>query len=56
LTILKEIKSIRIKAHLHIRIMHPLGTKVLTNEKKNSFEPKGLLKIRSNSNPSKIHN
>jgi hypothetical protein len=34
LIILNEIKSIRIKAHLDITIMHPLGTKVLTNEKK----------------------
>jgi hypothetical protein len=34
LIILKEIKSIRIKAHLDITIMHPLGTKFLTNEKK----------------------
>jgi hypothetical protein len=33
LIILKEIKSIRIKAHLDITIMHPLRTKVLTNEK-----------------------
>jgi hypothetical protein len=34
LVILKEIKSIRIKSHLDIiTIMHPLGTKVLTNEK-----------------------
>jgi len=33
LKILKEkpIKSIRIKAHLNISIMHPLGIKILTN-------------------------
>jgi hypothetical protein len=37
--ILKEklIKSIRIKSHLDISIMHPLGIKFLTN-KKNSFQ------------------
>jgi hypothetical protein len=34
LIILKEINSIRIKVHLDITIMHTLGTKVLTNEKK----------------------
>jgi hypothetical protein len=47
LKILKEkpIKSIKIKAHLDISIMCPLGTKNLKNEKK-SFQ--GLLKTRSN--------
>jgi hypothetical protein len=44
----KPIKSMRIKAHLDIRIMYPLGTKNLTNEKKIHF--------RSNSNLSKVHN
>jgi hypothetical protein len=34
----KPIKSMRIKAHLDIEIMYPLGTKKLTNEKKNHFK------------------
>jgi hypothetical protein len=34
----KPIKSIRIKNHLAILIMYPLGTKHLTNEKKTHFE------------------
>jgi len=50
----KPIKSIRIKAHLNILIMYPLGIEILTNTKK--FISKGILKIRSNSKPSKIHN
>jgi hypothetical protein len=50
----KPIKSIRIKTHLNILIMYPLGIEILTNTKK--FISKGILKIRSNSNPSKIHN
>jgi hypothetical protein len=39
LKILKEkpIKSKRIKTHLNISIMHPLGIKLLTNKKK-SFQ------------------
>jgi len=47
LKILKEkpIKSIKIKAHLDISIMCPLGTKKLKNEKK-LFQ--GLLTTRSN--------
>jgi hypothetical protein len=32
------IKSIRIKAHLDILIMYPLGTKKLTKKKKKSFQ------------------
>jgi hypothetical protein len=50
----KPIKSIRIKAHLDISIMYPLGIQILTNTKK--IISKGLLKTRSNSNPSKVHN
>jgi hypothetical protein len=50
----KPIKSIRIKAHLNISITYSLGTTKLTNEKK--IISKGLLKTRSNSNPSKVHN
>jgi len=46
----KPIKSIRIKTHLNISIMYPLGTK----EKK--IIPSGLLKTIFNSNPSKVHN
>jgi hypothetical protein len=34
--------------------MYPLGIEILTNTKK--FISKGLLKIRSNSDPSKVHN
>jgi hypothetical protein len=48
----KPIKSIRVKVHLDISIMHPLGTKNLTNKRK--FISKGVLKTRSNSNPSKF--
>ncbi len=44
----KPIKSIRIKAHLGIPIMYPWGTK-------KTFISKGLLKTRSNFDPSKIH-
>jgi hypothetical protein len=46
--------SIRIKAHLNISIMYPLGIEILTNTKK--FISKGLLKIRSNFELSKVHN
>jgi hypothetical protein len=42
----KSIKSIRIKAHLNISIMYPLGTKNLTNKK--IYISKGLLKTRFN--------
>jgi hypothetical protein len=44
LDVLKEkpIKSIRIKPHLDISIMYPLGIEILTNTKK--FISKGLLK------------
>jgi hypothetical protein len=34
--------------------MYPLGIKILTNEKK--FISKGLLKTKSNSYTSKVHN
>ncbi len=34
----KPIKSIRIKFHLDISIMYPLGTKKLRNKKKNHFK------------------
>jgi hypothetical protein len=46
LKILKEklTKSIRIKAHLDISIMHSLGMMFLTNE--NKIISKGLLKIK----------
>jgi len=56
LEILKEksIKSIRIKDCLDISILYPLGIKFLINTK--NFISKGLFKIRSNSNPSKVHN
>jgi hypothetical protein len=56
LKILKEkpIKSIRIKAHLSVPIMYPWGTNFLKNKKK--FISKGLLKTRSNFDPSKVHN
>jgi hypothetical protein len=50
----KPIKSIRIKVHLNILIMYPLGTKILRNKKK--IISKRLLKTRSNSDPSKVHN
>jgi hypothetical protein len=50
----KPIKSIRIRAHLDISIMCPLGIQILTNTKK--IISKGLLKPRSNSNLSKVHN
>jgi hypothetical protein len=55
LKILKEkpIKFRRIKIHLDVSIMYPLGTKNLKNKKK--FITKGLLKSRSNSKPSKVH-
>jgi hypothetical protein len=54
LLFIKPIKLIKMKAHLDFSITYPLGTKNLTNKKnKNS---KGLLKTRSNSNPSKVHN
>jgi len=56
LKILKEkpINSIKIKSHLNISIMYPLGINFLTNKKK--IIPKGLLKVRSYSYLSKIHN
>jgi hypothetical protein len=56
LKILKEnpIKFTRIKAHLNISIMYPLGTKKLQMTKK--IISKGLLKTRFNSNPSKVRN
>jgi hypothetical protein len=56
LKILKEnpIKCIRIKAHLNILIMDPLGIIFLINIK--NFISKGLLKIRFNFDPSKVHN
>jgi hypothetical protein len=56
LEILKEnfIKSIRIKAQLDISIMYPLGIEILINKK--IYISKKLLKIRSTSNPSKVHN
>ncbi len=50
----KSIKSIRIKAHLNISIMCPLGIDILT--KKNKIDFKKLLKTKSNSNVSKVHN
>jgi hypothetical protein len=50
----KPIKSIRIKTHLNIYIVNPLGILFLTNTKK--FISKGLLKIRYNFDPSKVHN
>jgi hypothetical protein len=49
----KTIKSIKIKIHLNISIMYPLGINVLTN--KNKVISKGLLKIRSNYDLSKVH-
>jgi hypothetical protein len=56
LEILKEIpiKCTRIKAHLNILIMDPLGIEILINIKK--FISKGLLKIRFNFDPLKVHN
>jgi hypothetical protein len=56
LEILKEnpIKSMKIKTHLNISIMYPLGLNVLINEKK--ISSKKLLKIRFNSDLSKVHN
>jgi len=56
LKILKEnpIKSIRIKAHLVISIMYPLGLEILINT--NNFISKGLLKIRFKLDSSKVHN
>jgi hypothetical protein len=44
----------KIKIHLNISIMHPLGIEILINTKE--FISKGLLKIRFNFDPSKIHN
>jgi len=40
LKILKEkpINSIKIKTHLNISIMYPLGIKILTNKKKKSLQ------------------
>jgi hypothetical protein len=54
LKILKEspIKFIKIKAHLDISIMYPLGIEILIKK----LISKGLLKIRFNFNPSKVHN
>jgi hypothetical protein len=49
----KPIKSIRIKSYLYISIIYPLGIEILTNKKK--FISKGLLKIRSNFDLSKVH-
>jgi hypothetical protein len=46
-------KFIRIKAHLNISIMYPLGKEILTNKKK--IISKGLLKTRF-FDLSKIHN
>jgi hypothetical protein len=51
----KLIKFIRIKAHLNVSIMYPLGTKKLDKWKEN-FISKQLLKTRSNSTFSKVHN
>ncbi len=53
--ILKEnpIKSIRIKTHLEVSIMYPLGLMFLINTKK--FISKRLLKIRFNFDLSKVH-
>jgi hypothetical protein len=48
------IKSIRIKTHLDISIIYPSGVIFLIDIKK--FISKGLLKIRFNSNLSKVHN
>jgi hypothetical protein len=49
----KTIKSIRINPHLDILIMNPLDINFLTNTKK--IISKGLFKIRSNSDLSKVH-
>jgi len=56
LKILKEkpINSIKIKAHLNISIMYPLGIIFLIKKKK--IISKGLLKVRCNSYLSKVHN
>jgi hypothetical protein len=56
LKILKEkpIKSIRIKAHLSVPTMYPWGTRSL--RKRKVIISNGLLKTRSNCNPSKVHN
>jgi len=53
LKILKE-NPIKIKAHLDISIMYPLGLEIMINT--NKFISKGLLKIRFNSDLSKVHN
>jgi hypothetical protein len=50
----KPIKSRRIKSHLDISIMYPLGIEILTNTKESIS--KGLYKIRFNFDPSKVHN
>jgi len=50
----KLIKSIRIKTHLDISIMYSLGISFLKTQKK--FISKGVLKIKSNSYLSKVHN
>jgi hypothetical protein len=50
----KPIRSRRIKSHLDISIMYPLGIEILTNTKK--FISKGLYKIRFKFDPSKVHN
>jgi hypothetical protein len=50
----KPIKSIRIKDRLNISIMDPLGIIFFDKHKKKIS--KGLLKIRSNFDPSKVHN
>jgi hypothetical protein len=49
---LKPIKSIRIKVHLDISIMDPLGIKNLINTER--IISKGLLKTRSNSDPKSL--
>jgi hypothetical protein len=49
----KPIKSIRIKAHLDISIMHPFGINFLTNKTK--IISKKLMKTKSNLNFSKVH-
>jgi hypothetical protein len=48
------IKSMKIKTHLNISIMYPLGLIFLLNTKK--FISKRLLKTRFNFDPSKVHN
>jgi hypothetical protein len=47
------INFIRIKAHLDISILYPWGTK---KKLKKKIISKGLLKTRSNFDPSKVHN